>query len=118
MKPITNIETFLKRFNNFKDAEFRSIEILSATTIKIIFATQDEARAFDWLTIEFEFSGVLDAKIVEDSKLAYVDMENGISLIKEDSKIGFSIGEYNMSNIQDSVSYVIASNVKYNEGQF
>lgn len=118
MKPITDIATFLKRFNNFKDAEIRSIEILSATTIKIIFATQDAARGYDWLTIELEFSGVIDAKIIEESKLNYVDMQDGISLYQEDKKVGFSIGEYKMSTLQDSVSYILASSVKYNEGQF
>ena len=118
MKPITNIETFLKRFNHFKDAEFRSLEILSPTAMKIVFATQDEARAFDWLTIEFEITGIIDAKILEDSKLRLVDMQDGISLLKEDTKLTLCIGQYNMATIQDSISYIIASDIKYNEGQF
>jgi len=118
MKPITNLDTFLKRFNNFIDAEFRSIEVISATTMKIIFATQDEARGFDWLTIELEFSGITDAQLLEDSKLSLVDMQDGITLLDEDSKIAFSIGKYNMSSVTDSICYIKASSLKYNEGQF
>ena len=118
MKPITDTKTFLKRFNNFSNAEFRSIEVLSATSMKIIFATQDEARAFDWLTIELEFTGIFDAKLLDDSKLSFVDMENGITLIQEDSKVGFCIGEYTIKSLKDSICYILSSSVKYNEGQF
>ena len=119
MKPITNVDTFLERFNNFKDAEFRSIEVSSATTMKLTFATQDSARAFDWLTIELEFSGVSDAKLLDESKLALVAMEDGITLISNEDSTGFAIGNYKtQSSIIDSICYIVASSVKYNEGRF
>jgi len=119
MKPITNIESFLERFNNFKDAEFRSLEVSSATSMKIIFATQDAARAFDWLTIELEFSGVSDAKLLDENRLAHVDMEDGITLLSTQSGVSFAIGKYkSQSAIKDSISYIIANSVKYHEGQF
>ena len=118
MKPITDIKTFLKRFNNFVNAEFRSIEIISATSMKIIFATQDEARAFDWLTIELEFTEIFDAKLLDDSKLSFIDMDSGITLLQEDNKVGFCIGKYNMNTLKDSICYILSSNVKYTEGQF
>ncbi len=119
MKPITNLKDFLERFDNFKDAEFRTIEVLSATSMKIVFATQDRARAFDWLCIELEFSEVSDAKLLDAGKLTHVDMSDGVSLIKESDSVGFSIGSYgNLSSLKDSICYIIASNVKYNEAPF
>ena len=119
MKPITNIDTFLERFNYFKDADFRSIEVISASSMKLIFATQDSARAFDWLTIELEFSGVSDAKLLNENKLAHVNMEDGITLISDKSGVGFAIGNYkSQTSIIDSISYIVASSVKYNESQF
>ena len=119
MKPITNIETFLERFNNFKDAEFRSITVNSATSMNLVFATQDAARAFDWLTIELEFSGVSDAKLLDQNKLAHVDMQDGITLLSSQNEIYFAIGDYkNPSSVEDSISYIIASSIKYNEGPF
>jgi len=119
MKPITNIESFLERFNNFKDAEFRSVEVISATSMKITFATQDAARAFDWLTIELEFSGVNDAKLLDEKRIGLVDMQDGITLLSSQNNIGFAIGNYkSLSSIKDSISYIVASSIKYNEGPF
>ena len=119
MQPITNIDTFLQRFNNFKDAEFRSIDVSSATTMNVVFATQDEARGFDWITITLEFNEINDAKLLNDSKLSLVDMEDGISLITEDKTVGFALGKYNsITSLKDSVCYIVSSSVKYSEGSF
>ena len=119
MKPITNVNEFLKRFDNFKDAEFRSAETPSPTTVVLTFAVQDGARDFDWLTITLEFTGVSDAKLLEQSKLSLVDTQDGISLIVNESGIGFAIGNYkNQSSIIDSICYLKSSTVKYSEGAF
>ena len=107
----------LERFEHFKGAEFRSVEIISATHIKLIFGVQDKARAYDWITMEFDFYGVKDAKLIEDSKLNFVDMSDGITLIK-DTLLSFAIGEYNNTNIHDAIFYVKADDVKYTQGQF
>ncbi len=119
MQPITNIDSFLKRFNNFIDAEFRSIEVLSATTMRVVFATQDEARGFDWITVTLEFSEINDAKLLDDSKLSLVDMQDGISLITEDKTVGFALGKYNtITSIKDSICYITSNSIKYSEGSF
>ena len=47
----------LERFEHFKDAEFRSVAVISATQIKLIFAVQDKARAYDWITMSLIFMG-------------------------------------------------------------
>ncbi len=121
MKPLLykELNSFLQRFNNFKDAEFRSLDIISATTIKLTFAAQDNARAFDWVTIELEFNGVSDAKLVQDKHLSLLDMSEGITLLKDENKFAFGLSEcYNISDILTSSCYILADSLKYKEGQF
>ena len=121
MRPLlhTQVPAFLERFDNFKDAEFRSIEIISSQVIKITLAAQDRARAFDWITVSLEFHGVSDAKLLQENQLSYLDMENGISLLKIENKFAFGITAcYNISNITNSSCYVVADSLKYEENQF
>ncbi|QSZ43020.1 hypothetical protein GJV85_13195 [Sulfurimonas aquatica] len=121
MKPLSKneIPSFLERFGNFKDAEFRSLEVLSASQIKLTFALQDKARAFDWITLELEFSSIEDARLLDNNKLSFVDMGDGCSLIHDDEKFAFGIGEcYNISIIKNSTCYLVSNNLKYQEGLF
>ena len=119
MKPITNTDEFLKRFDNFKDGEFRTIKVISPTTMLVTFAAQDSARAFDWITVDLEFSGVSDARLLEQTKLSLVDMSEGISIINNNNRFAFAIGEcYNISTIKSSTCYIESDTLKYEEGQF
>lgn len=109
----------LERFCNFKDAEFRSIDIISQTEIKLTFATQDSARDFDWITVALEFNGISDAKLLKESHISLVDMSDGISIIKDENRFAFAIGEcYNISTIKSASCFIIASSLKYQEGLF
>ena len=108
----------LERFEHFKDAEFRSVTIISASQIQLIFAVQDKARAYDWISMEFDFYGVKDAKLMEDKKLAFIDMSEGISILKKEL-FSFAIGEYNnLQNMKNSIFYIQAENIKYTQGSF
>lgn len=119
MKPLTNTEKFLKRFNNFKDGEFRSIQMNSPTTMRIVLAGQDEARSYDWITVTLEFNTVSDARLLEESKLSLLDMSDGVSIINDNNSIAFGIGEcYNVSSIKNSSCYIECANIKYEEGLF
>jgi|OM-RGC.v1.028079841 hypothetical protein len=121
VKPLLakDLPNFTSRFGNFVDAEIRSVEVISATIIQVIIACQDSARGFDWLTLNFEFSAVSDARLLDNSKLNLVDMSEGISLINEDNYFAFAIGDYhNLSGIKNATSYIISSSIKYEEGQF
>ncbi len=109
----------LTRFDNFKGAEFRSLEILSPIEINATFAVQDQARSYDWITMTLKFSGVSDAHLVDGNKISYVDLSDGISIIKEDRFIAFGIGKcYNVDTIKNSSCYIIATSFKYEEGNF
>lgn len=119
MKPLTNLETFLQRFNNFKDGEFRSIEVISPTTMKITLAGQDEGRAYDWVSVQLEFSGISDARLLEDTKLPLLDMNEGISLFTENSTIYFGLGDCSSSSsVKNASIFLVSSTVKYEEGTF
>ncbi len=119
MKPLTNTKKFLERFNNFKDGEFRSIEVISPTIILITFAGQDSSRDFDWLSVKLEFNSVSDARILENDKLSLIDMSDGISIINKDNIFAFGIGEcYNISDIKTSTCHIECLNIKYEEVLF
>jgi hypothetical protein len=119
MKPLTNIPEFLKRFDNFKDGEILSIEIISPTTMLVTLCVQDKARAFDWINIKLQFNEIVDARILDNSKLSLLDMSNGISIISNGTKLAFSIGEcYNVSTIKDSICFIECLNIKYEECLF
>lgn len=121
MKPLLtkNITAFLQRFDNFRDGEIRSINIISPTQIKVTLAAQDNARSFDWVSLELEFSGLNDAKLIENTKLPFVDMSDGISIMSQDKIIGFGIGEYSsILQIKDSSCYIICTDMKYKEAAF
>lgn len=121
MKPILQkeLQTFIERFDNFKDGEFRSIEVISPTVMNVTFAGQDRGREFDWVSVILEFSGVSDARLLDNSKLSFVDMSDGISMIYEDGNFAFGVGEcYNISNIKNSTCKIISSSLKYEERGF
>lgn len=121
MRPLlkNDLESFLKRFGNFIDAELRSIEILTPTTLKITLAAQDGARGFDWISLELEFSGVSDAKLPESSKLTHTDMSDGITLISAEGSFVFALGACkSFSAAASSACYIKASSLKYKEGSF
>ena len=121
MKPLLtkDLGDFLKRFDNFRDAEFRHVQIISPTIITITLAVQDRARAFDWITITLEFSGVIDAVLIDNSKLNMVDLSDGISILHEDNKFYFGTGDCKtISNIKSSTCHIVGSTLKYQEGSF
>ena len=119
MKPLSDIQTFLKRFDNFKGGEFRSLEVLSPTVMLLTLAGQDEARGFDWISMKLEFHGVSDARLLDETKLSLLDMNEGISIVKSKNTLAFGIGDcYNISAIKSSSCFIQATNIKQEEGIF
>jgi len=121
MKPLhqNEIDSFLERFDSFRDSEIRSLEILNPSEMRITLTAQDSARAHDWITLSLEFSGIEDAKLLPDQQLNYVDMSEGITLMYESQSFAFAVTEcYNISTIKSAPLYIIAKSLKYQEGQF
>ncbi|NCO01723.1 MAG: hypothetical protein GW906_07815 [Epsilonproteobacteria bacterium] len=121
MKPLfaKDLEPFLDRFSHFRDTELRHVEIVSPTVISVLFAVQDRARDFDWITVELEFNGVSDAKLIDSSKLSFLDMSEGLNILYEENTFAFGIGRCDTkSSIQTSTCYIVSSSLKYKQGSF
>lgn len=112
MKPLLakELPNFTKRFGDFIDAEFRSIEIISPTQINLTLACQDVARGYDWLTLEFEFHNIGKASLIDNDKLLHVDTTDGITLKYENNTFIFKTN--------NATLHVEASEIKYQENSF
>lgn len=112
MRPLLTkeIDSFLKRFGNFVDGEIREVKLISPTVIEMTIAGQDEARGFDWITVNFEFSGVSNATLTDESQTIHVDMNDGISIENVDNKFVLSI--------KNATFKIVSQAIKYQEGQF
>jgi len=110
-----DLQSFLERFDNLSGGELVSLEMLSPTEFKVTLTVQDKNRAFDWVNLCLEFSSVNDAKLLDDSALKAVDMENGTSFnFTEDGiEVGFGSDEYLSSPL-----HLRALTLKYEETSF
>jgi hypothetical protein len=109
----------LERILNGTDAELRSITVLGPTTMQLRLSVQDKNRGFDWLDIIFEVSGITHAQLLDDSKLAYVDMSEGISILFDGDNVGLGVGEYaSIEALESSSLCFIGSGIKYAEADF
>ena len=109
----------LERFDDFKGSEIRTLKIISPTEIELTLTAQDRARGFDWITLSMLFSGVSDARVVDENKLAYLDLDDGVSIQKEGDNFVFALGNYaNSTAFKDAQLYIISKNIKYTEGAF
>lgn len=121
MRPLTASSTssLMERIENVKDGELRSIVMKDPTTFTLTFSVQDKNRGFDWLNIAFEISGIYDARLIDDKKLAFVDMSDGVSIVFEDSECGLLFGYYrSLDSAADSVIYMLGDSIKYEELPF
>ncbi|WP_345976036.1 hypothetical protein [Sulfurimonas sp. HSL3-7] len=121
MKPLLSNKTneLLTRIDNAIDGELRSVVMNSPLNFTLELSVQDRNRGNDWINIAFEIDGVSDAQLVEDNKLPFVDMSEGISIVFEGGMCGLSIGSYSSLEALKSASlYLIGSSMKYEERPF
>ena len=121
MRPLLakELTSFMRRFENFKDAQFRSLDVISANEISLVYAAQDNARAFDWITVRLNFTGVVDAKLLKANKMSMIDMSDGICLSAFENNFAFASSTcYNISDVKNSACYIIAQSLKYKEDSF
>jgi len=110
-----DIKAFLERFDNATGGEIVSFNMISPVCFKVSLTAQDKNRAFDWVNLNFEASGVKDAKLLSDSALKAVDMEQGINISFQDDgiEIGFGADEYEASPLR-----LKADTLKFEESSF
>jgi hypothetical protein len=121
VKPLNkhSSKQLLERIDNAANGEIRSVTVLGPTTMQLRLSIQDAGRGHDWIDIIFEVDGISDARLLDDAKLPYVDMGEGISLLFEGEKVGVGIGSYDtIAALYDSTLYMVGSGVKYAEADF
>lgn len=107
---VAKLSSFVKRFGSFVDGEFRSIQTISPTQIKLTLACQDSARGYDWLCLEFYFFNVVEASLIDNNKLLHVEMCDGISLTHKDNNFTFKTNNATLK--------IVSSDIRYQETQF
>ena len=120
MKPLiqSGLEDFLYRFESFANAEVFNIDVISPTSIKIEINTQDRQRSFDWIGLDILFEDVVEANLIENKKLKYVDMDDGLSILYENGLFYFMVGDYKTPNgTKNALCYIISKSLKFQEAE-
>ena len=109
------INTLLEKYDNFKDAQIRSIKPLSDTSKVLTIVVQDDDGE-DLNTVEIEFNNITNSQILDNSVLSFMDMGFGISIIKEHDLYGFALGKGTaMLHVLNAPLYIVASDIKIEE---
>jgi len=109
------INTLLEKYNNFKDAQIRSIQTLSDSSKVVTIVIQDDDGE-DINTVKIEFNNVTNSKILDNSVLSYMDMGFGISIIQEHDLYGFALGKGTaMLHVLNAPLYIVASDINIEE---
>ena len=121
MKPLNSNKAseLLTRIDNAIDGELISVVMNNPQSFTVEFSVQDKNRGYDWINIAFEVDGVIDAKLIDDSKLSFVDLSDGISLIYEEGKLLLAVGSYNtLQSAKSATLYLEGTTLKYEERPF
>ena len=109
------INSLLEKYNNFKDAQIRSIQPLSDSSKVVTLVVQDDDGE-DINTISIEFKDIKESKILQNSVLSFMDMGSGISIVKEHGLYGFALGSGTaMLHVHSAPLYIIASDINIEE---
>jgi len=112
------LDTLLKKYNNFKGAQIRSIDHLPNGAKLLTLIEQDEDGE-DMYSVKVEFTNVTTSKILESSVLPLLDMSSGITLIKENDLYGFGLGSGTvMLHVHNAPLYIIASEIQISEQSY
>ena len=110
-----NIDVLMKKYNNFKDAQIRSVVNITESSKILTLVIQDDDGE-DINTIKITFSDIKESRILENGVLAYLDMMSGISMIKEHNLYGFAIGKGSaMNNVHNAPLYIISAQIDIEE---
>jgi len=109
------INTLLEKYNNFKDAQIRSIENISDSSKLLTLVIQDDDGE-DVSKVKVTFNNVRDSKILVNDVLPFLDMMSGISIIKENNLYGFAVGRGSaMLHVNSAPLYIISSDIEIKE---
>jgi len=105
------IDTLLKKHNNFKGAQIRSVVNLTETS-KVVTLVEQDDDGEDIHIVKLTFTGIQSSRILDGSVLSFLDTLSGISLIEENNLYGFAVGSCNaMLNVHNSPMYIVAEGI-------
>ena len=109
------INALLEKYNNFKDAQIRSIQPLSDSSKIVTLVVQDDDGE-DINTVNLEFKNIKESRILLNNVLPFLDMMTGISMVKEHDRYGFAVGGGSaMLDIHNAPMFIIASDLTIEE---
>lgn len=121
MKPLgaREIKALNLRIDNATGGELRSLLVIDPLTMQLRLSVQDASRGHDWIDVIFEISGVSDARLIEDAKLAFLDMETGMTLLSEGDEAVVAVGRYSsLHSALDAPLYIKGTALKFEEAPF
>ena len=112
MDEITRI---LQKYNNFKDAQIRSIRQTSDDT-KVVKLVNMDDDGEDISTVLLECKGIKQSRILDGSVLPMLDMMSGVTILKEHDLYGFALGNGSaMLHVHNAPLYIVASEMTISE---
>ena len=109
------INALMEKFNNFVDAELRSLAKPSDNSLIVTLAVQNDDFE-DTDIIKIEFIDLKDARLLDNSMLSFLDMMSGITLIYERNLYGFALGHGDtMLHVKNAPLYIISTDIKIEE---
>ena len=110
-----HVNNILEKYNHFKEAQIRYVTSSSDSSKIVTFVIQDDDGE-DLNSVDIEFKGIKEAKILQNSVLPMMDMMSGITLIKEHGFYGFALGSGTaMLHVHNAPLYIISSSVEIEE---
>ena len=109
------INSLLKKYDNFRAAQLRTIQQLPDSSKIITIVVQDDDGE-DINTVKLTFNNINNSHILVDSVLPYLDMMSGISIIKEHDLYGFAVGRGDtMFYVHSAPLFIVASDITIEE---
>ena len=112
-------QALLTRIDNAIDSEVISVTMNNPQNFTLELSVQDKNRGYDWINIAFELDHVVDAHLIDESKLSMLDTSDGITILFEDNVCGVGVGSYkSLEALKSAPLYLLASTIKYEERPF
>ena len=110
------INALLKRYDHFRDAQIHSLQASSDNSYIVTLAVLDEYGMEELCHVKLTFIDFTDVRLLDNHVLSFLDMMQGISIIKERGLFGFAIGSCSaMLTIQNAPLYIISKELKIEE---